>query len=234
METVDVTIDTARVVTSWPVDQLEMFEIAPMTRGDVRRRLELRVAESRADVAMVGHVWRERHYLRRSPVPPRVKVLHVAGQLAGVAPGGPGCSVAVTVALLSSTKSLPFQLVCQALDVHPCSVLELVRCWRDDRLTPEVAPDLMPLVLRRLVAGGNGLEPLRAAWDSRKLGEGLTAPARVLLTYADPGVGHDGGLYRGAGGVLVGQTKNGKLCFAWALDGALRDGLKALSERRET
>jgi hypothetical protein len=56
---------------------------------------------------------------------------------------------------------------------------------------------------------------------------GTDDPARVLLTYADGTVGHDGGLYRGAGAVPVGNTVNGKLAFAWALDSALSDSLKA-------
>lgn len=73
-------------------------------------------------------------------------------------------------------------------------------------------------------------------WNSRQLTSGLTASARVLLTYADAGVGHDGGLYLGAGALPVGRTVNGKLAFAWALDGALtaplQEWARAIKETR--
>jgi hypothetical protein len=51
----------------------------------------------------------------------------------------------------------------------------------------------------------------------------------VLITYADPGQGHDGGLYRGAGGRFVGACRNGKLAFAWALDPTLKQALAGFS-----
>jgi hypothetical protein len=221
-------LDTSRVVTSWPPAQMELASaIKPMTRGQVHRALSLRVAECPADVAMVGKIWLERHYLRRRPVPPKVKVLHVVGALAGVDSGAAGCSCAVTIALLSGTASRVHRSMCAALDLHPCNVLELARSWRADALTPDVAPDFMPFVLRRIVKGGNGLRPLADEWNSRKLTAGLTAPARVLLTYSDGSVGHDGGLYLGAGAVCVGSTLNGKRAFAWALDAALTEPLRA-------
>jgi hypothetical protein len=221
-------IDTSRVRTSWTPLQLEMVsEVSPMTRGQVHRRLALRVAEGRSDISMINRVWVERHYLRRRPVPPRVKVLHIIGDVAGVDAGSAGCSVAVTVALLSGTASRVHRSLCAALDLHPCNVIELARSWRSDSLTPDVAPDMMPFALRRIVKGGNGLKPLAEEWNSRRLNAGLTAPARVLLTYADGSVGHDGGLYLGAGAVPVGRTVNGKLAFAWALDGSIAEPLRA-------
>jgi hypothetical protein len=224
-------IDTSRVRTSWTPLQLEMVsEVSPMTRGQVHRRLALRVAEGRSDISMINRVWMERHYLRRRPVPPRVKVLHIIGDVAGVDPGAAGCACAVTIALLSGTASRVQRSLCAALGLHPCNVLELARSWRSDLLTPEIAPDLMPFALRRIVKGGNGLKPLAEEWNSRRLNAGLTAPARVLLTYADGTVGHDGGLYLGAGAVAVGRTVNGKLAFAWALDGSLIEPLKAWTQ----
>lgn len=229
-------LDTARVITSWAPAQMELTSVKPMTRGAVHRKLELRIAESRVDVAAVNKVWLERHYLRRRPVPPRVKVLHVMGNLRGVDCGSAGCAVAVTVALLSGTASRVHRSLCAALDLHPCNVIELARSWRSDLLTPDVAPDLMPFVLRRIVGGGNGILPLADEWNSRQLTSGLTASARVLLTYADAGVGHDGGLYLGAGALPVGRTVNGKLAFAWALDGALtaplQEWARAIKETR--
>lgn len=224
-------IDTSRVLTSWAPLQMEMASsVKPMTRGQVHRRLSLRVAEVSRDITLVNRVWMERHYLRRRPVPPRVKVLHIVGDVSGVDPGAAGCSVAVTVALLSGTASRVHRSLCAALELHPCNVIELARSWRSDALTPEVAPDLMPFALRRIVKGGNGLKPLAEEWNTRRLNAGLSAPARVLLTYADGSVGHDGGLYLGAGAVAVGRTANGKRAFAWALDGLLIEPLRAWAE----
>lgn len=224
-------VDASRVFTSWAPAQMEMTSgIKPMTRGQVHRRLTLRIAEASRDITLVNRVWLERHYLRRRPVPPRVKVLHIVGDVAGVDPGAAGCSLAVTVALLSGTASRVHRSLCAALGLHPCNVIELARSWRSDMLTPEVAPDLMPFAIRRIVKGGNGLKPLSDEWNTRRLNSGLSAPARVLLTYADPGVGHDGGLYLGAGAVAVGRTVNGKLAFAWALDGSLTEPLMAWAQ----
>lgn len=222
-------IDTARVVTSWAPAQLDMVSVQPMKRGDVHRLLRLRVAESRQDISAVNRVWLERHYLRRRPVPPRVKVLHVLGALQGIDTGDAGCACAVTIALLSGTASRVQRSLCAALGLHPCNVLELARSWRSDLLTPEIAPDLMPFTLRRIVKGGNGVKPLADEWNERQLNAGLEAPARVLLTYADGSVGHDGGLYKGAGAIFVGKTVNGKLAFAWPLDLSLSDDLQRWS-----
>ena len=119
-------LDTSRVITSWPAMQLELTSVAPMTRGDVHRRLALRVAESRRDVAAVNRVWTERHYLRRRPVPPRVKVLHIMGSLHGVDTGDAGCACAVTVALLSGTASRVHRSLCAALAIHRLHELRIV------------------------------------------------------------------------------------------------------------
>lgn len=207
---------------------LEQLPISaqPGSRAWVRQTLALRVVERKADVALVNDIWMNRHYLGCQPAGPRMKRMSILGDLAGVVPGPAGCAVAVTVAL-QPTKSRVFQALRAGLELHPCNVIELTRCWRSDDLGPDIVPDLMPFVLRRIVKGGNGLRPLAEEWNARKLTGGLSAPARLLLTYADGEVGHDGGLYLGAGAVPVGRTQNGKLAFAWALDGSLRAELAA-------
>ena len=123
--------------------------------------------------------------------------------------------------------------VVKALDLHPCSVLSFARSWRADDLGPKVAPDLMPEIVRRVVRGERGRGPLRTLaeeWTARKCRDGgLRAAPRLLCTYADPGVGHDGALYRAAGAAACGPGVGGKLLFAWALDPALKDPLRRLA-----
>ena len=195
-------------------------------RSWVHRALELRIAESRADAALLTDIWLSRHYLGRRATRPRVKVLSWIGNLRGITPGDAGAAVAVAVALQPS-QSGPMMAL-RSAGVHPCSILELVRCWRADDLTPDLTPDLMPYVLRRVVNGGNGVRSLYEEWSERKLTNGLEAEPLVLITYADPGVGHDGGLYRGAGAIPVGFTGNGKLAFAWPLRPHVRAILEGL------
>lgn len=219
--------DTSRQDTTWAksahLAQL-MLDFEPGSREWVKRALRLRVATKAPDVRLINQIWLERHYLQRRPTGPRQKVLHYLGDL-----GWTGAAVAVTVALVP-TNSLVARCLRAALDVHPCSILELVRSYRADDLTPEVAPYLMPFTLARIVKGGNGVKGLAAEWNARQLTGGLEARARVLLTYADPSLGHDGGLYKAAGGLFMGRTVNGKLGFAWALELELKEPMKAYAE----
>lgn len=203
------------------------------SRPWVHRALQLRVAEMRQDRALVARIVRGRHYLGRWPCPPRTLILSYLADLAGVRQvGGAGAAACAMVALL------PGQIhAARALDVHPCSVLQLVRNWRADDLGPAVTPDLMPEVLRRIVRGDRRrgpLRPLAEEWSARKLrAGGLWAVPRLLVSYADPAVGHDGGLYRGAGATYCGPGAQGRLLWAWALDLALREPLRALGQAVE-
>jgi hypothetical protein len=133
--------------------------------------------------------------------------------------GGSGSAAAVVVALLPSNLGG----ILQALDVHTCSVLTLARSWRADDLGPETAPDLMCETLRRVV------KRVAVDWEQRKSAN-LQAKPRLLVTYADPGVKHDGGLYRGAGATPLGGRD--KQMFAWALDSALKEPLRQYAQAR--
>lgn len=202
------------------------LEARPGSRAWVRQALRLRVAERTADRALVADVVRRRHYLGRWPAPPRTLLLSYLADLAGVEAGPAGAAGMVMIALLAGQ----FHAL-RALDVHPCSALTLVRSWRACDLTPDVAPDFMPQVLRRVVGGcaRSGLRPLAEEWQARKCREGgLYAVPRLLLTYADPALGHDGGLYRGAGARYLGPGAQGRLLFGWALDEALLEPLRQL------
>lgn len=75
---------------------------------------------------------------------------------------------------------------------------------------------------------------LAEEWRARKCRPGgLWAAPRLLVAYADPAVGHDGGLYRGAGAAFCGPGAQGRLLFAWALDPALREPLRELGRAAE-
>jgi hypothetical protein len=183
-------------------------------RGWVHRALGMRIAESRSDRALVAEIVRERHYLQRWPAKPRTLILSYLADL-----GGEGAAAMAMIALLPTN----FGALLPALDLHPCQVLQLVRCWRADDLGPLVAPDLMPEVLRRIV------RRLSADWSALKC-QNLAARPRLLVTFADPAVGHDGALYVGAGASALGGS--GKPAFAWALDPLLKPSLRQYAAAR--
>jgi hypothetical protein len=185
------------------------------TRSFTHKNLSLRVAARRSDRDLVANIVRRRHYLERWPVPPRTLILSYLANL-----GGEGAAAMSMVAMLPTN----YGALLPALGLHPCEVLQLVRCWRADDLDPKIAPDLMPEVLRRVV------RRLAADWTETKC-ENLQALPRLLVTYADPAVGHDGKLYLGAGAVALGGDD--KLCFAWALDGELKQPLRGYAAARK-
>jgi hypothetical protein len=116
------------------------------SRRWTRHGLQLRVAESQADRSTYSRIVRTLHYLGRWPVPPRTKTLAFLSDLAGVKHQPGTAASMVMVALLPA--HFPVR---QALDVHPCSILSLVRMWRADDLGPAVAPDLAAATLRRVM-----------------------------------------------------------------------------------
>lgn len=203
----------------------------PGSAGWVRRALRLRVAESRGDRALAAAIVRERHYLQRRVGRPRTLILSYLADLDGAGAGSAGAAGLVQVALLPGQYP-----VLPALGVAQYEALSLVRLWRADDLGPKVAPGLTPELLRRVVRGERRRGPLlglREEWIARKCREeGLRAAPRLLLTYADPAVGHDGATYVAAGAVACGSSAGGKLLFAWALDGELAAPLRAWAAAR--
>lgn len=209
----DTTHERARHLMALP-----LFERAG-TRGWTHRTLKLWVAESRKDRTLVSDIVLRRHYLARRATPPKVLVMSYLGALEG----GEGAAVMCQVALLPAN----LKPLLAALGLHPAETLTLTRLWRSDDLTPEVAPDLTPYTLRQVV------RRLPTDWAERKSAN-LAARPRLLVTWADPAVGHDGATYIAAGAVPLGPTRGGKLLFAWALDPDLREPLRAYARRLAT
>lgn len=186
------------------------------TRGWTHRNLQLRIAESRQDRSEVANIIKMRHYLRTWPAKPKTLLLSYLADL-----GGQGAAAMVMVGLLPTN----YGPVLRALDLHQTEVLQLVRSWRADDCGPETAPDLMPEVLRRIV------KRVAKDWADLKC-RNLKARPKLLITFADPSVKHDGGLYLGAGAVALGPGTSGKLAFAWALDPVLKPLLRAYAQAR--
>lgn len=186
------------------------------SRRWVRDELSIRIAESKADTSEVTDILLRRHYLRRRATPPRVLVMSYLATL-----GGQNACAMVQVAMLPAN----LKALCQALDLHPCSIITLTRAWRADDCTPNRTPDLMPSVIRRVV------KRLAADWEERKC-RNLAARPKLLVSYSDPEQGHDGGLYAGAGAVALGLCPSGKLLFAWSLDPLLREPLRQYAQAR--
>lgn len=217
---VDTTLIKARYLQQLPMGA------EPGRRGWVHRALRLQVAQSRAERALVADIVKRRHGLGCWPARPKTLILSYLATLDGVDAGdAAGC---VLIALLPGRYH-----VTQALGLHQCEVLTLARLWRADDLTPQVAPDFTPEVLRRIVRGERSRGPLqdvRAEWIARKCrAGGLRAAPRLLATYADPAQGHDGATYRAAGALPCGPGAGGKLLFAWPLDPEITPALAALS-----
>ena len=204
-----------RDTTPLKFQHLAQLPIGVGTRGFTHRALRIRIAARRSDRDLVADIVKTRHYLERWPAPPRTLILSYLADL-----GGDGAAAMAMVAMLPTN----YGAVMPALELHPCEVLQLVRCWRADDLGPQVAPDLMPEVLRRVV------RQLGADWAAHKC-ENLQARPRLLVSYADPAVGHDGKLYLGAGAVALGGAD--KLCFAWALDKDLKQSLRSYAAARQ-
>lgn len=194
----------------------------PGSRSWVRHGLSLRVAESRKDRALCAEIVKRRHYLGRWPAPVKTLILSYLADLAGAGPGTAGAAALVMVACLPAQSH-----VTRALGLALYEVLTLVRTWRADDLGPQLAPDLTPATLRRMV------KLLRADWIARKCRPGgLEAAPRLLLTFADPAQGHDGATYVAAGATFCGAATGGKLAFCWALDDEIKERLRGWMQAR--
>jgi hypothetical protein len=196
-------------------------------RAWVHRALRLRVADSRRDRALAADIIRHRHYSGTWPARPRTLLL---SYLASLEEGAASAAGLVTIALLPGNYH-----VTRALGLEQFEVLTLCRMWRADDLGPSVAPDFTPEMLRRVIRGERSRGPLRSLrdeWCARKLRPGgLRAAPRLLVTYADPAMSHDGSTYVAAGATYCGQSASGKLLFAWGLDDDVRDHLQATWRR---
>lgn len=223
--------DTTRVKVSYLLGSQLGLDARPGERAWVRHGLQLRVAESRKDRALCADIVRQRHYLGRWPVRVRTLILSYLADLAGAGPGSAGAASMAMIACQPTQSH-----VIAALGLAQYEVLTLVRTWRADDLGPALAPDLTPETLRRIVKGGRkgaGPQPLRDEWLARKCREGgLRAAPRLLLTFADPGHGHDGATYTAAGATACGAASGGKLAFCWALDDEIKERLRQWIQAR--
>lgn len=189
-----------------------MFD--PHSRGEMHRvvRQYLRVARTPAEIRRVMRVWREIHYLGKghgSVFPPRTMRLHYYLDLPALRPVPhpwyPAAAVTIRYALLAG---IPESLHLES----PMEALEIARNFLADDLrwpaVPDLAPEILREVVRRMRQGDDWAEVVagRVHWRPR-----------WLLTFSDPSMGHDGGLYRGAGAVHLGETAGGKGVWGWEL-----------------
>jgi len=186
----------------------------PHSRSWVRRavRTGLRVARTAAEKRRVMDVWRHVHYLGRgggNVFPPRTIRLSYYLDLPCLRvqpePWIPAAAVTIRYAL---PGGIPSWLGLES----PLQALEIARSFVADDLRWPAIRDLSPAVLREVVRRTReGLD-----WREVVRGRVLWEP-RWLLTFADPAVGHDGGVYVGAGARYLGESAGGKLIFGWPL-----------------
>lgn len=132
--------------------------------------------------------------------------------------GGTGAAAVAMVGIMPTNLGA----LLPALGVHQAETLQLLRSWRADDLGPDTTPDLMPQILRCII------KRVAADWTNLKCAN-LKAKPRLLVSFADPAMGHDGNLYLGAGAVpLDGRSK---LLFSWALDPELKVPQRAYAVR---
>lgn len=178
----------------------------------------LRVARTPGEIRRVMQVWRKVHYLGRpdkgphyDPIGREQVRIHYYLDLPALRPAPVAWypAAAVTVRYCSAVNSGPWQEL--GLE-SPLQALEIARNYLADDLRYPAAPDLAPTILREVV------RRIRQGddWSGVVQGRVLWQP-RWLLTFSDPSVGHDGGLYRGAGAVHLGSRKQGCDVWGWPL-----------------
>lgn len=184
------------------------------SRGDMRRTVHqwLRMARTAEERRRVLDVWRHIHYLGKgggNVFPPRTIRLSYYMDLPALRPAPhpwyPAAAITIRFAL---PAGIPKEL---GLD-SPMQALEIARNYLADDLrwpaVPDLAPEILREVVRRMRTGDD--------WAEVVAGRVLWMP-RWLLTFSDPAVGHDGGLYRGAGARYLGQRTGGKEVWGWEL-----------------
>lgn len=193
------------------------------SRGWVHQTVKqwLRVARTPVEVRRVMQIWRQVHYLAKPEKGPHwdpigresIRIhyyLDLPALRTAPVPWYPAAAVTVRYCL---PGGIPSSL---GLD-SPLQALEIARNYLADDLrypgVPDLAPEILREVVRRIRHGDD--------WATTVAGRVQWQP-QWLLTFSDPGVGHDGGLYRGAGAVYLGDRKQGTQLWGWPLTEAAR------------
>lgn len=198
----------------------------PQSRGWVHQTVRqwLRVARTPAEIRRVMDVWRQVHYLGRpdrgphwDPIGRKQLRLHYYLDLPALRPEPtvwyPAAALTVRFALRNGIPdSLGLSSSLQALEIARNFAADDIRSIRD------LSPEILREVVRRLRAGTD--------WQEMINGRVLWQP-QWLLSFSDPAVGHDGGLYQGAGAVYLGTRAQGKQVWGWPLT----DQAKAVMHR---
>ncbi len=202
---------TAQAVTSYLGPSGRLMG-NPQSRGWLHQTIGqwLRVARRPDEIARVMRVWREVHYLGRGqsdPIGIRQIRMHYYLDLPALRtapePWMPAAAVTIRYALRNGIpKTLGLKSSMQALEIARNFVADDIRAIRD------FSPEVLREVVRRTREGSE--------WSSNLRGRVQWRP-EWLLSFSDPGVGHDGGLYRGAGAAYLGRRVNGKDCWGWPL-----------------
>lgn len=184
------------------------------SRSEVRRviRQWLRVARTPAERRRVLDVWRHVHYLGRgggSVFPPRTIRLSYFLDLPALRPAPhPWYPAAAATLRFALPGGVPAHLGLES----PMQTVELARFFVCDDLRYPTVPDLAPAVLREVV------RRMREGTDWAEVVRGRVKWKPLwLLSFSDPNVGHDGGLYKGAGAEYLGQLPGGKDVWGWPL-----------------
>lgn len=188
----------------------------PQSRGWVHSTIRqwLRVARKPDEISRVMRVWREIHYLAKpakgkhhDPIGRESIRIHYYLDMPAlrVPPSSwyPAAAITIRYCLPGGVpKELGLESPMQALEIARSFVADDIRTIRD------FSPEVLREVVRRIRTG--------ADWQSVVKGRVLWKP-QWLLTFSDPAVGHDGGLYRGAGAQYLGARPGGKEVWGWPL-----------------
>lgn len=188
------------------------------SRGWVHQTVRqwLQVARTSREIARVMRLWREVHYLAKPDRGPHydpigkqaIRLHYFLGLPALRAVPEPWIPAAAVTLRFCLPGGIPKELGLQS----PLQALEIARNFVADDLrlsVRDLSPEILREVVRRTRAGQDWAKVIR--------GRVLWKP-QWLLTFGDPGVGHDGGLYQGAGGTFLGMRTGGKQVWGWRLD----------------
>lgn len=175
-------------------------------------RDHLRVAQSREERHRVAYVWKHIHYLARGRYPFReTTIINYYLDLPGWRHTPHEANIpAACASLRYCVLGVPWrEMGCE----HPMDVMELARNFVADDVR-EIR-DFSPAILREIVRRMQRMDDWN--WNNARLQNPVRTPPRWLVTYSDPAVGHDGGLYRGAGAQFICESVGGKHLWGWRL-----------------